>query len=84
MVLEGKKLTDIKNHVLVLIHAKYCRNGECKQSHCVDFRDVQEHIKNCHDPEMICDKKHCVQSQQYIRYSVFPNVSHVFRQRTRF
>ena len=95
MVCDPEKLLNIKNNILVLIHAKYCPKDPCEctqvkfqpshwllvlscelysdwlnkiQSHCIEFKEVQEHMKNCHDPEGTCDVKYCVQSRQYIRY----------------
>ena len=98
MVCDPEKLLNIKNNILVLIHAKYCPKdpSECTQvkmlkilgfllalescfwlakqkfkSHCIEFKEVQEHMKNCHDPEGTCDVKYCVQSRQYIRFVSF-------------
>jgi len=70
MVCDPEKLLNIRNNILVLIHAKYCPKdpSECNQSHCIEFKELQEHMKNCHDPDGICDVKYCVQSRQYIRH----------------
>lgn len=70
MVCEIEKLTNIKNFILTLVHAKYsCRDDNCAPScpsHCSEFKKVLEHIKECFDPE--CKVKYCVQTQQYIRH----------------